>query len=147
MHKFPFCAFQDVALRDFFERSQQFSAELSSARIRQGEANAEPRQGQIMPPSHMRIRALWWAVEDISLNSSQFCVRFAYKIQCYLREKNKIGKFCRADAAGTERNNSEMVHGQKHCLLKTKAESKSIPSNAHVLKNNTKPTNQPPPST
>lgn len=47
MHKFPFCAFQDVALREFFERSQQFSAGLSSARTGQGEANAEPSQGQI----------------------------------------------------------------------------------------------------
>lgn len=47
MHKFPFYAFQDVALRELFERSQQSSAGLSSARTAQGEVNAEPRQGQI----------------------------------------------------------------------------------------------------
>lgn len=49
-----------------------------------------PDRVRSLPPSHMQIRALGW--EDISLNSFQFSVRFAYKIQCDLQEKKaKLG--------------------------------------------------------
>lgn len=130
---FLFMLFKMWHLESFLKEASSFllgSPLPEQGRERQTQSPARVRS---LPPSHMQIRALWWALEDISLNAFQFCVRSAYKTQCDLQGKNKSGKFCGADAVGTERNNSEMVHGQKCCLLKTKAESKSIPSNVYMV--------------
>lgn len=131
---FLFMLFKLWHLESFLKgRSQQFSGGLSSARARQGEATLSPAGVRSLPPSRTQSKALWWAVKDISLNSFQFCVRFAYKIQHNLQKKKNIGKFCGADVVGTDRNNSEMLHGQKYYLLKTKAESKSIHLNVYTF--------------
>lgn len=58
---------------------------------------------------------------------------FAYKIQCDLQDEKKIVKFCGADVVSMDRNNSEMLHGQKCCLLKTKAESKPTHLNVYTF--------------
>lgn len=55
MHKSPFYAFQDVALREFFERSQQFSAGLSSARTGRERQMQSPARVRSLLSSHMQI--------------------------------------------------------------------------------------------
>lgn len=146
---FLFMFFKLWHLESFLKgRSQQFSGGLSSARARQGEANAEPSWGQITATfSHAEQGSVVGCQGHFIKFFSVLCKVCLQNTTQFTEKKKNIGKFCGADVVGTDRNNSEMLYGQKCYLLKTKAESKSIHLNVYTFlkkKKNTKKHTHPP---
>lgn len=87
---FLFMLFKTWHLVSFLKEASSLLLGSPLPEQRRERRTQSPDRVRSLPPSHMQIRALGW--EDISLNSFQFSVRFACKIQCDLQEKKaKLG--------------------------------------------------------